>query len=246
MTVREAFGQEQPKLLALPDNPFPTDERIQVSVGKTPYVRFDLNDYSIPHTHVRQLLTVSASLTRVRVLEGVDVIAEHARSYSKGEQIEDPSHIQTLIDYKHRAREHSGQNRLAHAAPGSVALLELAVQRGHRPTTVVSLLTGMLDDYGASELTCAIDEALQQQAPHPNAVRLILERRREQRHQPPPLAITLPDNPKAKNAVVRPASLARYDRLNPGRATDEDETPETPETPEIAEIAPTTPGDSDD
>ena len=243
MTVREAFGQEQPKLLALPDNPFPTDERIQVSVGKTPYVRFDLNDYSIPHTHVRQLLTVSASLTRVRVLEGVDVIAEHARSYSKGEQIEDPSHIQTLIDYKHRAREHSGQNRLAHAAPGSVALLELAVQRGHRPTTVVSLLTGMLDDYGASELTCAIDEALQQQAPHPNAVRLILERRREQRHQPPPLAITLPDNPKAKNAVVRPASLARYDRLNPGRATDEDETPETPETPEIA---PTTPGDSDD
>jgi len=240
MTVREAFAQEQPKLLALPDNPFPTDERIEVSVGKTPYVRFDWNDYSIPHTHVRQLLTVSASLTRVRVLDGVEVIAEHARSYSKGEQIEDSSHIRALIDYKHRAREHSGQNRLAHAAPGSVALLELAVQRGHRPTTVVSLLTGMLDDYGASELACAIDEALQQQAPHPNAVRQVLERRREQRDQPPPLAITLPDNPKAKNAVVRPASLARYDQLNPGRTKDEEETPQTPE------IAPTTPGDSDD
>jgi transposase len=240
MTVREAFAQEQPKLLALPDNPFPTDERIQVSVGKTPYVRFDLNDYSIPHTHVRQLLTVSASLTQVRVLDGVEVIAEHTRSYGKGEQIEDPGHIQTLIDYKHRAREHSGQNRLAHAAPGSVALLELAVQRGHRPTTVVSLLTGMLDDYGASELACAIDEALQQQAPHPNAVRLVLERRREQRNQPPPLAITLPDNPKAKNAVVRPASLARYDQLNPGRTVEEEETPPTQDIPQ------STTGDDDD
>jgi transposase len=240
MTVREAFAQEQPKLLALPDNPFPTDERIEVSAGKTPYVRFDWNDYSIPHTHVRQLLTVSASLTRVRVLDGVDVIAEHARCYGKGEQIEDPGHIQTLIDYKHRAREHSGQDRLAHVAPGSVALLELAVQRGHRPTTVVSLLTAMLDDYGASELVCAIEEALRQQAPHPNAVRQVLERRREQRHQPPPLAITLPDNPKAKNAVVRPASLVRYDQLNPDHAADEDEVPKIPEVPQA------TPGENHD
>jgi hypothetical protein len=105
---------------------------------------------------------------------------------------------------------------------------------------VVSLLTGMLDDYGANELACAIDEALQQQAPHPNAVRQVLERRREQRHQPPPLAIILPDNPKAKNAVVRPASLARYDQLNPVRTPEEEETPPTPDMPQ------TTPGESHD
>lgn len=237
MTVREAFAKEQPELLVLPDNPFPTDERIEVSVGKTPYVRFDLNDYSIPHTHVRQMLTVAASLTRVRVLDGLDVIAEHTRSYSKGEQIEDPSHIKALIDDKHHAREHNGQDRLAHAAPSSVELLEFAVQRGHRPGTVISLLTAMLDDYGASELACAIDEALQQQAPHPNAVRQVLERRREQRDQPPPLAITLPDNPKAKNAIVRPASLARYDQLNPGSTAGEETMPATTQA---------SPGDSDD
>ena len=236
MTVRDAFAEEQPKLLALPDNPFPTDERVEVSAGKTPYVRYDLNDYSIPHPHVRKILTVAASLTRVRVLDGVDSIAEHTRSYGKGEQIEDPSHIKALIDYKHRAREHSGQDRLSHAAPGSVELLELAVQRGHRPGTVLSLLTGMLDDYGAGELACAIDEALQQHAPHPNAVRQVLERRREQRNQPPPLAITLPDNPKAKNAVVRPASLACYDQLNPKSIADE----EGPET------TPVIPGESHD
>ena len=223
LTVREAFAREQPELLTLPDNPFPTDERVEVSAGKTPYVRFDLNDYSIPHTHVRQLLTVAASLTRVRVLDGLDVIAEHTRSYSKGEQIEDPKHIKALIDHKHHARQHSGQNRLAHAAPRSVELLQLAVQRGHRPSTTISLLTAMLDDYGASELASAIDEALQQQSPHPNAVRQVLERRREQRDQPPPLAITLPDNPKVKNAIVRPASLAGYDQLNPSSTLSADE-----------------------
>ena len=57
----EAFEQERPTLLALPDNPFPTDEREEVSVGKSPYVRFDLNDYTVPHTHVRRTLTVVAS-----------------------------------------------------------------------------------------------------------------------------------------------------------------------------------------
>ena len=36
MTVSEAFAQEQPHLLALPDNPFETDERVEVSVGKSP------------------------------------------------------------------------------------------------------------------------------------------------------------------------------------------------------------------
>jgi len=57
LTVREAFAEEAPHLLALPDNPYPIYEREAVIARKTPYVRFDLNDYSIPHTHVRRPLT---------------------------------------------------------------------------------------------------------------------------------------------------------------------------------------------
>jgi hypothetical protein len=60
--------------------------------------------------------------------------------------------------------------------------------------------------------------------PHPNAVRQVLERRREQRDQPPPLTLTLPDNDKARDIVVRPASLAAYDQLHTDtrEATDDD------------------------
>ena len=57
-------------------------------------------------------------------------------------------------------------------------------------------------------------EALASGVPHPNAVRQALERRREQRDLPPPLTLTLPDNDRARNIVVRPASLARYDQLD--------------------------------
>ena len=41
-SVHEVFAEEAPRLLPLPDNPAPLLERVAVSVGKTPYVRFDL------------------------------------------------------------------------------------------------------------------------------------------------------------------------------------------------------------
>ena len=50
------------------------------------------------------LLTVMASLTPVRVLDGSAVIAEHPRVYGKGEQIEHPAHIEALLSAKRGAR----------------------------------------------------------------------------------------------------------------------------------------------
>jgi transposase len=61
ISVGEAFAEEAPRLLPLPDNAYPLIEQVAVKAGKTPYVRFDLNDYSIPHTQVRRWLTVLAA-----------------------------------------------------------------------------------------------------------------------------------------------------------------------------------------
>ncbi len=222
MTVREAFDQEHPQLLALPENPFETDEQVEVSVGKTPYIRFDLNDYSVPHTHVQRSLTVMASLTRVRVLDGGEVVAEHRRVYGKAEQIENPVHIEALVDAKRGARHHRGQDRLAYAAPSSRELLQQAALRGTPLSSTTAQLVQLLDDYGAAELEQAIAEALKNEVPHPNGVRQVLERRREQRDQLPPLTLTLPDNDKARNIVVRTPSLALYDQLDTDTDTEND------------------------
>jgi hypothetical protein len=80
--------------------------------------------------------------------------------------------------------------------------------------SLTAALLRLLDAYGASELQAAIDEALHRGVPHPNAVRLSLERRREQRERPPPLPLTLPDDPRVRDQVVRPQALADYDQLN--------------------------------
>lgn len=215
LTVRQAFAQEQPRLLALPDNPFPTDERLEAKVGKTPYVRFDLNDYSLPSTHVQRLVTVVASPQQVRVLDGAAVIACHPRSYDQGAQIEDPAHLAELVARKRAARHHRGQDRLAQAAPNSRDLLLAAAARGENLGSLTAALLRLLDTYGSSELQAAITEALQRGVPHPNAVRLSLERRREQRDQPPPVPLSLPDDPRVRDQAVRPHALADYDQLSP-------------------------------
>jgi transposase len=213
VTVREAFAEEAPKLLALPDSPYPLNERVAVTAGKTPYVRFDLNDYSIPHTKVRRILTVLADPDIVRIVDGAEVIARHPRSYDKGQQIEEPAHLQALVDEKRAARHHRGVDRLATAAPAAQSLLQGAAARGDNLGAITTDLLRLLDRYGATELDAAIREALARDVPHPNAVRLSLERRREQRNEPPPVAVDLPNHVKTRDAAVKPHRLETYDQL---------------------------------
>jgi hypothetical protein len=80
--VRDALADERARLLPLPENRFPTDHLRPVVSGKQPYVRFDRNDYSIPHDRIRQPLTLVASEAEVRVTDAVGtVLAVHRRSY---------------------------------------------------------------------------------------------------------------------------------------------------------------------
>ena len=212
-SVAEVFAEEAALLLQRPDNPYPVIERVAVKVGKTPYVRFDQNDYSVPHTHVQRLLTVLADADRLRIVEGQEVVATHRRSYDKGEQIECQAHVEALLAWKRQARRHRATDRLAQAAPASQTLLVRAAERGANLGNITSTLVQLLERYGASELEAAIIEALERQLPHPNAVRLALERRRDDRRQAPPVAITLPAHVRARDKAVQPHSLDTYDQL---------------------------------
>lgn len=213
MTVREAFAQEQPRLLALPANPYVTSERKEVTVGKTPYVRFDLNDYSVPHTQVRKTLTVVADPEQVRIFDGAEVVASHPRSYDKGGQIEDPIHIAKLVERKGQAREQRGMNRLTQAVPASSELLARAAERGEGLGGITSSLLRLVERYGAANVQEAVLTALSRGVPHPHAVRLALEVQREARNQPPPVAVCMPKHVAERDTVVKPHKLESYDQL---------------------------------
>ena len=71
----------------------------------------------------------------------------------------------------------------------------------------------LLDRYGVTELQAAVQEALQRGVPHPNAVCLALERRREAREEPPPVAIPLPSHVQKRDTIIQPHDLDTYDQI---------------------------------
>jgi transposase len=211
-TVRQAFEAERDKLLALPRHEFALGQRVAVTVHKTPYVRFDLNDYSVPHTHVRRTLAVLADEHTVRILDGAVELACHDRCWDRDQQIEIAAHVQRLVEHKRAARAHRACDRLAQAAPAVTTLLERAAARGDNLGSITAALLRLLDRYGAAALQLAILDALQRDVPHPNAVRLALERARQDNGQPPPVALVLPEHVARRDAPVRPHALGSYDR----------------------------------
>jgi len=212
-TVREVFAEEQPRLLALPDNPFPCEDREETAVRRWPYVRFDLNDYSVPYTYVRRPVVVYATLDEVRIVDGTTVIASHPRSYDKGEQIEKPEHVAELVAFKRAARHHRGLDRLHHACANTAAFFAtLAERQGNLGAATTGLLK-LLDLYGASAVDAALGVALEAQATHLAAVRQILEQRRYAHAQPPPIAVALSD-PALRDLVVHPHDLTTYDQID--------------------------------
>jgi len=219
--VHEVFAEEQARLLALPENPFPCEDREETTVRRWPYVRFDLNDYSVPYTAVRRAVVVYATLDGVRIVEGTTVIATHARSYDKGAQIEQPEHVAELVAFKRAARHHRGLDRLHHACANTAAFFAaVAARQGNLGATTTGLVK-LLDLYGASAVDAALGTALHAQAGHLAAVRQILEQRRYAQSQPPPIPVALSE-PQLRDLVVHPHELATYDQIQTEHGDDDD------------------------
>jgi transposase len=220
-SVRDVFAEERGVLLPLPGDVFPAEDRIEVEVGKTPYVRFDLNDYSVPHTHVRRSLVVVASASEVRVLDGAEVVATHPRSFDRGRQIEEAAHVEDLVAWKRQAREHRTLDRLHQTVPHARELLRLVAERGGNIGNTTFHLARLLDSHTAEDVDTAVAEAIARGAPHIGAVRQALDRARQERGQPPPVGLNLTDSARLDAFVVRPHALSTYDQLRKAPADDD-------------------------
>jgi len=211
--VAQALEEERPRLLPLPVHPLPTDVVRPVSSGKTPYVRFDGNDYSIPDGLVRRPLTLVASSTTVRLLDGAEEVASHVRSWDKGALVEDAQHLAALAKKKAHAHELRGRDLLRARCPRADQLLQVLADRGDNLGNHTVKLLALADRYGPAETDAAIAETLARGALGPAAVAHVLDQRSRQKGAPPPLPLVLPDDPRVREQHVPQHSLNAYDTL---------------------------------
>jgi transposase len=208
-TVSQVFEQERARLLPHAAHPFPTERIEPVRSAKTIYVRFDLNQYSIPPEAVGRQLTLAASDTHVRILDGANEIGRHTRSYDRGQLVLDPAHQDAVLKSKRKAFHSAPAGRLEQLVPESRALLDQAFAHGESVAQEASRLSKLLEQYGATALRKAIAEALDRSTPRSSSVAFLL------RCQPrsTPMMLDLSRHPQAQSLDVRPHDLETYDEL---------------------------------
>jgi transposase len=212
-TVEDVFREEQSRLLPLPAHAFDADLIVSARSGKTIYIRFDLNDYSIPPEMVGRELTLQVSPTTIRILNGTVTVAEHRRSWDRHRIIEDPAHRQALLEEKRRAMGSSPSGRLRLAVPESETLLDEAFRRGESVGRSTTKLNELLDDYGADALRSAIRLALERETPRVSSVAWLLhQRRRSDKLRARP--VDLDRRPDLADLHVQPHDSDIYDGLS--------------------------------
>jgi transposase len=209
--VAEMLGEERPRLLPLPEGAFSCDVVRPVTSGKTPYIRFDGNDYSVPPTLVRKPLTLLASEDAVRLVDGTTEVARHVRSYDKGARVDEPAHLEALAGLKRRAAELGARDVLRATLKNAAPFIEALAVTGRALGTETSRLLRLLREYGPREVDAALAEAMARQALSASSVAHLLDTRARRHKRLPGIDVVVPES--VRHVHVTPHALADYDEL---------------------------------
>jgi transposase len=208
----DRFQQERSLLRSLPSIPFDTDEVVPAVVSPHARIEFDGNRYSVPPQFTRKPVTIRANRDELRLLHEGNVVAQHVRSYERGQLIVLPDHRLAAL----ALRQRSGRNSLEQEfdAWGSEAR-QFHLHLCSRPVKTGIHLRRLLDLaklYGRTEVLSAITRALELATYDAAYVENLLLAERRRRQLPTP---TLP-TPKRRELIdeieLDPADPALYDR----------------------------------
>jgi transposase len=205
-TVWEVFEEERPKLVAFRGR-FDGFHTLPASVSKTCLVRFDNNKYSVSASAVGRPVEVHAYADRIVIRQDGRIVAEHPRSFGRGETVYDPWHYVPVLARKPGA--------LRNGAPFKDWVLPAALEKVRRKLAeaddgdrqMVAILAAVLTD-GLPAVEAACSQAMSEGVHSADVIINILARQRD----PGPVApIFTPDALKLQHEPI--ADCTRYDQL---------------------------------
>jgi transposase len=204
---------EQPRLRALPGAVPPTDLLVPAIVSKEARVRLDTNTYSVPHTLVGKSVLIRADQHAVRVIADSSEVARHARCWDRRKAIEDPAHIERMLEKRKGASGPKRRDYLATLAPECRAYLQEVARRRIQLDNEIRKLLRLIDRYGVADVVDGIRRALVQRSFGAHYVRACIDQARFARGlgEPPEPVVT--GNKNADDLVVEPHNLETYDAL---------------------------------
>lgn len=106
-TIGQRFGQDKAAAFPLPQRPFDPCIYQPAKVDKYQTVAFDTNRYSVPRRFAFETVTVKGYIDRVVFVFNGTAVAEHRRSYERGQLILDPLHYLVTLGRRPAALDHA-------------------------------------------------------------------------------------------------------------------------------------------
>jgi transposase len=212
-TKAERLAEERAALLPLPAESFTAARVEQPYADSLSLVRFDTNDYSVPTEFAHRRVTVLGSVQEVRIVVGDRVVATHRRCWGREQITYEPVHYLALLERKPGAFDFAAP-LAGWELPVCFGVLRrrLEAEFGGPGTRHFIKVLRLLEGASLAELTRAVESALELGVADADAVRLILEHRRER----PVGLFCLDGRPHLQVVGVPAPDLSAYASLTAG------------------------------
>lgn len=101
----QRLDADRAAMLPLPPLVLHLGWRNRVRLGRDYYVRLDTSDYSVDPAVIGRLVDVSADLDHVRVRVDGRMVADHQRSWARGQTSTDPAHVETAARLRNQFQQ---------------------------------------------------------------------------------------------------------------------------------------------
>ena len=209
----DRFEQESAHLLPLNATGFDLARVGTVRATKQFRVPLDSNHYSVPARYAGELLTLKAYAERVCIYAGEQLIARHARSMDRHQDIEDPEHAQQLLAQRKSAREQRLLSQFLALSPRAHAYREGLEAKRVNARVHLRKILALAEIHGKDEVARALDDGLELQAFSAEYIANILGARR--RASPEPAALQLTRRADLLELELPEPDLSIYDH-DPG------------------------------
>jgi len=215
----ELFKKEKPALQPLPLNPYDIGVIQPVRATSQFRVGLDTNTYSVPAEYARAHLSLKIYPDHLCVYHQEKLIARHARSYQRHQDIENPDHPRELLQQRRRASDQKLLLRLLAMTPKAETFYRELQQRRLNTLHHVRKIVALSEIYGADKTARAIEDALEFQAFSCEYIANLLEQR--QRLLPEPGALHLTRRADLLELDLPEPDLGLYGPNNAGPAQGE-------------------------
>jgi len=209
----DRLDEERSSFLAMPSEVFVAARVEPRRVDSLSLVSFDANQYSVPTEFAHHPVTVVASVDEVRVVAGDRLAAVHSRCWGREQVTYDPLHYLAVLERKPGALDFAAPLE-GWELPVCFGVLrrQLEAEFAGAGTRQYIKVLRLLEKSEPRELARAVGRALELGVADADAVRLILEHRREQ----PVGLFCLDGRPHLRSVVVPSPDLSAYASLAAG------------------------------